>query len=55
MLKINKKNWLNSVPCQAAMMDKWLLVCGGFYYGTDTYTQNSEFICEEFISPKGHD
>ena len=24
------------------MMDKWLLVCGGFYYGTDTYTQNSE-------------
>merc|ERR1719192_309591 len=22
---------------RAAMMDKWLLVCGGFYYGTDTY------------------
>ena len=22
------------------MLDKWLLVCGGFYYGTDTYTEN---------------
>ena len=27
---------------QAAMLDKWLLVCGGFYYGTDTHTENSK-------------
>ena len=39
--RVRLQSGLFSYSLQAAMLDKWLLVCGGFYYGTDTHTENS--------------
>ena len=40
--RVRLQSGLLSYSIQAAMLDKWLLVCGGFYYGTDTHTENSK-------------